>query len=162
MGMKALNEMNKNDAGNQDSSRIRPQSINKDEVKKTSNNVVSVININKKKSKLDSKYQWIHGNLLSFIKKLTVQLWTNLKALASKSEQYEKRKKNTDLLLNTYKKAVFYFGKLGDKAIQSEIEVLSMSVIHSDYDEKMDILNIDKKEEKKEQKTNKNKTKKIM
>eukprot|EP01083_Nonionella_stella_P174501 605122_1 len=110
-------------------------------------------------SKLDANYQWVHGNILSFLRKLTDQLWTNLKALSGKAaagEQYERRKKNVHLLVAAYKKGVFYFGKLGDSNTESEIEVLAMSAIHADYNPKMDELNeIKKRKNKKTKKKNK-------
>jgi len=97
----------------------------------------SVIQMSKKK-KLDAKYQWIQGNVLNFIKKLSNELWTNLKSLEPRSEQYENRRKNILLLLKTYKQTVFYFSKLADTDAQSEVEVLWMHAIHNDYDESID------------------------
>lgn len=116
----------------------------------------SVIQINKKK-KLDPKYQWIHGNLLSFIKKLTTQLWTNLKSIEPRSEMYDKRRKNCDLLVKTYKYAAHYYNKLGLPETESEIQVLWMSVIHGDYNEKLDQMKhrIDEEKENKQRKRRK-------
>ena len=147
--MAALNTIGGDDGNN---NSIRPKPAGGDDA--TSEKAFgdtggfSVIQLNKKK-KLDPNYQWIHGNLLSYIKKLTNNLWANLKSLEAKSEQYKKRMKDAKALLKTYKTAVKYFGKLNDRKTQSEIEVLWMSVIHADYAEKYDQLKIKIDEEKK-------------
>merc|ERR1719461_1434446 len=100
----------------------------------------SVINTARKKQ-LDKNFEWVYGNLLSFVKKLTVHLFDSLKTMNSKKEIYEqKMTKNVGLLLKTYKRASTYFGKLLDKALQCEVEVLAMSCIHNDYDETLDEL----------------------
>eukprot|EP00484_Ammonia_sp_Unknown_P024443 CAMPEP_0197022996 /NCGR_PEP_ID=MMETSP1384-20130603/3780_1 /TAXON_ID=29189 /ORGANISM="Ammonia sp." /LENGTH=1120 /DNA_ID=CAMNT_0042451133 /DNA_START=59 /DNA_END=3421 /DNA_ORIENTATION=+ len=110
----------------------------------------AVVQTESKKKNLDPKYQWIQGNLVSYIKKLTLQLWANLKSLDPKSEQYVKRKKNADLLVKTYKQAIHYFGKLGKKDVMAEMEVLWMAVIYDDYDEEMDELTLKDKPSKKD------------
>merc|ERR1712129_515479 len=92
---------------------------------------VVLVGADKKKKKLDAAYQWVNGDLMSFIRTLTEQLWTGLKGIgANKPEQYARRKKCVVQLLLLYKKTVAYLGHLNDAAAQSEIEALAMAAMH--------------------------------
>jgi len=96
---------------------------------------------------LDNKYAWVHGNLWSFIKRSREQLWINLKSIPHRTPAYDKRLLDIKEMLKLLREAFKYYDKLGDRAIQADINTTIISLIYHEYDEKFDELTHKEKSE---------------